>query len=232
MRVIILKDLEAKIESYGMLRFLVVAMSIFFLLFIIVAPGFQRVSSSFIPNLILVIGIGELFIFLIFTFLSTTGNPLVEEEKTIRDLALGSVFSSLSIVFGKYIAFILHLLLFLILTSPINLSSLNLSPRGDLKGIYLPLFVINGSLASWGFFISTMKDKRFAILILSISVISLLVFTARIPYPLRSINPIIFIVNYLPSALFFYLVIWVFGLALTFWRVRYLKRVKNDTRVS
>jgi|YelNatPaOPRAMG01_1025707.scaffolds.fasta_scaffold00338_7 hypothetical protein len=230
MMVIILKDLEAKIESYGMLRFLGISMFIFFLLFLIVAPGFQRVLGSFIPNLILVVGIGEFLIFLIFTILSTIGNTLSEDERTVRDLALGSDFSPSNIIIGKYTSFILHLVLFLILTLPINLVSLNLSPKGDIMAIYLPILVVNGSLGSWGLFISTMKDKRFAILNLSILLISLLVFTVRLPYPWRLINPILLMINYYPLALLYYLLILIPGLALTFWRIKYLKRVKDETR--
>jgi hypothetical protein len=232
MSVIVWKDLEAKIESPGMLRFLGISIFILFLLFVIVAPGFQRVAGSFIPNLFLVVSIGEFFIFLIFAFVSTTGNTLAEDERTIRDLALGSDFSQLSIVFGKYISFILHFILFLILTLPINLVSLNLSPKGDIKDTYILIFVINASLSSWGLFISTMKDKRFPILLLCFLLISLMVFTARLSYPWWLINPLVLILDYHPLGLLYYTFILTLGLGLTLWRTSYLKRVKDETRAN
>jgi hypothetical protein len=115
---------------------------------------------------------------------------------------------------------------------PINLVSLNLSPKGDMKDTYILMFVINASLSSWGLFISTMKDKRFALLLLCVSIISFMVFTAKISYPWRLINPLVLMLDYHPLGLLYYPFILTLGLGLTLWRTNYLKKVKDETRTS
>lgn len=197
----------------------------------ITAPGSQRVINNFIPKLFVVMAISEFFIFLAFTVVITIGNSLADREKTIRDLAIGSSFSVLSIVFGKLIAFLIHLLIMLISILPFNLLALNLGIDGNLTGFFSILIAIDLSLACWGYFISTLKERIFSVILFWIGIAVLLVFTARFPTPLNLMNPLILIYYSNRDGLVYYLIIGLVGLALTFWRAIYLRRSANVGRV-
>jgi len=225
---IVWKDIEAKIDSPGMVKFWGIALFILFLVFVIASPGPQRVGNSFIPKLFLVTGISEFFIFLLFTIYSTTGNSLVEEEKTIRDLILGGNFSVGSVVWGKLISFLLHFLILLVSTLPFNLASINLGINGDMKSFYLIMITVDISLSCWGFFISTFKEKLFGIILLWAGIAVLLILSARLPHPWNLINPLILIVNSKTDGLFYYLFIGISGLILTCWRATQLRRSKDE----
>lgn len=225
---VVWKDLESKINSAGMVKFWGISLFILFLVFVIASPGSQRVISSFIPKLFLVMAVSEFFIFLVFTVFTTVSNSLVEEEKTIRDLILGGDFSPVSVVFGKMVSFFIHLLILLVLTLPFNLASINLGIDGNIKTFYLILVTVNIAIASWGFFISTFKERLFGIVLLWIGIVLLLVLSARLPYPSRLINPLILIINSRTDGILYYLFIGLTGLILTFWRAIRLRRVKDE----
>ncbi|MBC7319829.1 hypothetical protein H5T89_04220 [bacterium] len=174
--------------------------------------------------------ISEFFVFLAFTAVVTIGNSLADREKTIRDLVIGSNFSVLSIVFGKLIAFLIHLLIMLISTLPFNLLALNLGIDGNLKEFFFILVVIDLSLACWGYFISTLKEKIFPVILFWIGIVILLVFTARFPAPLNLTNPLILIYYLKREGLIYYLFIGLSGLTLTLWRVICLRRSTNVNR--
>lgn len=188
------------------------------------APGPQRVVNSFIPKLFVVMAISEFFVFLAFTTVVTIGNSLADKEKTIRDLAIGSNFSVSSIVFGKLIAFFIHFLIMLVSMLPFNLLALNLGVDGDLTNFFFILIGIDLSLACWGYFISTFKEKIFPVILFWIGIIVLLVFTARFSAPLNLINPLFLIYYSKREGLIYYLFIGLLGLILTLWRVIYLRR--------
>ncbi|MCX7796113.1 MAG: hypothetical protein N2380_06300 [bacterium] len=174
--------------------------------------------------------ISEFFIFLVFTAVVTIGNSLTDKEKTIRDLAIGSNFSVFSIVFGKLIAFFIHFLIMLVSVLPFNLLALNLGIDGNLTYFFLILIGIDLSLACWGYFVSTLKEKILPVILFWIGIVILLIFTARFPTPLNLINPLILIYYSKREGLIYYLFIGLLGLVLTFWRVIYLRRSANVSR--
>lgn len=225
---IIWKDLESKVNSLSMVKFWGISLFILFLVFVIASPGSQRVISSFIPRLFLVMAISEFFIFLLFTVSSTVSNSLAEEEKTIRDLILGGNFLAISVVLGKLISFIFHLLILILVTLPFNLTAMNLGIDGNMKDFYIVMLVVNISIACWGFFISTFRDRFLGVILLWVGIVVLLVLSARLPYPLNLINPLTLIINSRTDGLFYYLFIGLIGLALTYWRAVRLRRVKDE----
>ncbi|MGC8971129.1 MAG: hypothetical protein ACP5K2_02865 [bacterium] len=227
---IVWKDLESRINSLEFTKFWGVSLFILFLVFVVVAPGYQRVINSFIPKLFIVMAISEFFVFLAFTTAVTMGNSLAGKEKTIRDLAIGSNFSIFSIVFGKLVAFFIHLLILLASVIPFNLLALNIGIDGDIMSFLSILIVVNLSLACWGYFISTLREKIFPIILFWISIIMLLVFTARLSYPLNLINPLTLIYYSQRSGLIYYLFVGLLGMALTFWRVVHLRRIAHEER--
>ena len=227
---IVWKDLESRINSLEFTKFWGVSLFILFLVFVVVAPGYQRVINSFIPKLFIVMAISEFFVFLAFTTAVTMGNSLAGKEKTIRDLAIGSNFSIFSIVFGKLVVFFIHLLILLASVIPFNLLALNIGIDGDIMSFLSILIVVNLSLACWGYFISTLREKIFPIILFWISIIMLLVFTARLSYPLNLINPLTLIYYSQRSGLIYYLFVGLLGMALTFWRVVHLRRIAHEER--
>jgi|GEM_PF-927880 len=229
---IVWKDLESRITSLEFTKFWGVSLFMLFLVFVIVAPGYQRVINSFIPKLFVVMAISEFFVFLAFTTAVTMGNSLAYREKTIRDLVIGSNFSVFSIVFGKLVAFFVHLLILIVSIIPFNLLALNLGIDGNIMRFLSVLISVDLALACWGYFISTLREKIFPVILFWIGIIILLVFTARLPYPLNLINPLTLIYYSERSGLLYYLFIGLLGLALTFWRVVYLRRISHEERAE
>lgn len=225
---IIWKDLESKVNSLGMVKFWGISLFILFLVFVIASPGSQRVISSFIPKLFLVMAISEFFVFLIFTISSTVSNSLAEGEKTVRDLILGGNFSPISVVLGKLISFLLHLLILLLVTLPFNLTAMNLGIDGDIRNFYFIMIVVDINIACWGFFISTFREKILGIILLWVGVFILLVLSARLPYPINLMNPLTLIINSRTDGLLYYLFIGPIGLVLTYWRAIKLRRVSDE----
>jgi len=229
---IIWKDLESRINSPEFIKFWGVSLLILFLVFVITVPGYQRVINSFIPKLFVIMATSEFFLFLAFTATVTMGNSLASGEKTIRDLAIGSKFSVFSIIFGKLIAFFLHLAVLFASILPFNLLALNLGIDGNPVRFLYILMVVDLSLACWGYFVSTFREKIFPIILFWIGIVVLLVFTARLPYPWNLINPLTLIYYSEESGLVYYLFIGLSGLALTFLRVIYLRRISSDRRTQ
>lgn len=219
-----------RINSLDFIKFWSISLFILFFVFVLSAPGSQRVMNSFIPKLFIVMAISEFFIFLAFTAVITMGNSLADREKTIRDLTIASDFSVFSIVFGKLISFFIHLLIMLISVLPFNLLSLNLGIDGSLRYFFLILIVVDLSLACWGYFVSTLKEKIFPVILFWIGIVVLLVFTARFPAPLNLMNPLILIYHSRREGLVYYLFIGLLGLILTLWRTIYLRRSINVSR--
>jgi hypothetical protein len=130
------------------------------------------------------------------------------------------------------IAFFLHLAVLFASILPFNLLALNLGIDGNPVRFLYILMVVDLSLACWGYFVSTFREKIFPIILFWIGIVVLLVFTARLPYPWNLINPLTLIYYSEESGLVYYLFIGLSGLALTFLRVIYLRRISSDRRTQ